>query len=100
MKRILLSATLAVGFLAALPSSSPAATDQSKFDKLIAKYAVPDDPPGIAPKAGCVCNVDNLPGFVVKDVNSGTIYCQKPHYTPEGVQDGGSLCGRFTILGR
>jgi len=96
---------LVAGFSSfALATSSALATDQQKFDKLIAKYAttVNDIFNGFKLKGACVCMnggaAQNDAGVLYRSGNH--VYCGLPSFTPAGDFNILGQCDVFEVLSK
>lgn len=106
MRRIV-SALLTVLVVFVVMAGVANATDQSKFDSLIEKYATVDDQfVKFSPKAACVCQEGtfvNFPGILIRNTAGGqfapSTYCMIPFFDDvTGDLQSATFCAVFVIL--
>ena len=79
--------------------------DETRFNRLIKKYAITIEQatPQFKPKAACVCLdggvLHNLPGFVFMNPND-TVVCGVPGFTNGDVQGWSDCLGDWEILAK
>jgi hypothetical protein len=101
MNRIAIALLLGLSFVACVVCPAMA-TDETKFDNLIEKYA-PESFNPFKPKGACVClNATlntNRPGFLER-LFGGNIGCSIPTFDSSGTFVGSTQCSPYAVLAR
>jgi hypothetical protein len=105
MARSKLAVFVAMAFASTLAAPVSAKTDESRFNKLILKYAVDITngiPVPLKPKAACVCtaSLPASPGFVEIETSLNQVYCGVPVFDADGKALVISACQQFQVLAK
>lgn len=95
-------ALLAAFSLFALTTSAALASDKTRFENLLRKYARDDLFQSFSPKGACVCmntTSPNAGGVLITD-STNRVFCGLPTFSPEGNFNTLFQCNTFEVISK